>query len=106
LRAFENSEMNGIFGPQREERIGGWRKLHNEKLYVLYFLSNIVRVIKLRMMKWARCIAHVSNMKNAYKYSVRKSEEKRLLPRPRYRWDYNIKMDHRGIWCFDVNWIH
>jgi hypothetical protein len=41
----------------------------------LYFSSNIVRVIKLRRMKWARHIANMGNMRNAYKSFFRKSEE-------------------------------
>jgi hypothetical protein len=32
-------------------------------------------------------------MRNAYKILVRKPEEKRLLGRPRFRWEYIIKMD-------------
>jgi hypothetical protein len=30
---FENSVLRGIFGPKRDEVIGGWRKLHNEELH-------------------------------------------------------------------------
>jgi hypothetical protein len=29
LRVFENSVLRRIFGPKRDEVIGGWRKLHN-----------------------------------------------------------------------------
>ena len=32
--------------------IGGWRKLHNEELRDLYSVSNIVRVVKSRRMRW------------------------------------------------------
>jgi hypothetical protein len=32
LRVFENRVLRGIFGPKWDEMIGGWRKLHNEKL--------------------------------------------------------------------------
>jgi len=35
-----------IFGPQREEVAGGWRRLHNEKLHNLHSSSDIIRVIK------------------------------------------------------------
>jgi hypothetical protein len=34
LRVFENRVMR-IFGPKRDEVIGGWRKLHNEELHNL-----------------------------------------------------------------------
>jgi hypothetical protein len=32
LRVFENRVLRGIFGPKRDEAIGGRRKLHNEEL--------------------------------------------------------------------------
>ena len=46
LRVFENRVLRRIFGPKRDEITREWRKLHNEKLNDLYFLLNIVRVIK------------------------------------------------------------
>jgi hypothetical protein len=36
LEAFENRMLRRIFGPEREEVTGGWRKLHNEELHNLY----------------------------------------------------------------------
>ena len=56
---FENRVARKIFGPKREEVIGQWRKLHNEELYDLYSLPNIVRVVKSRRMRWA---GHVARM--------------------------------------------
>ena len=58
LRVFENMVLRGIFGPKRDEITGEWRKLHNEKLNVLYFVSNIVRVIKSGM-RWAEHVARM-----------------------------------------------
>jgi hypothetical protein len=40
---FENSLLRRIFGPTREDIIGGWRKLH-EKLHNLY-PTNIIKKI-------------------------------------------------------------
>jgi hypothetical protein len=37
LRVFENRMLWRIFGPKRDEIIGGWSKLHNEELYNLHF---------------------------------------------------------------------
>jgi hypothetical protein len=34
LRVFENRILRGIFGPNRDEVIGEWRKLHNEELMI------------------------------------------------------------------------
>jgi hypothetical protein len=36
---FENRVLRRIFGPERDEVTGGWRKQHNEKLYNLYSSS-------------------------------------------------------------------
>jgi hypothetical protein len=58
LRVFENRVLRRIFGPKREED-GSWRKLRNDELHSLYFLPNIVRVIKSRRMRWA---GHVAGM--------------------------------------------
>ena len=54
---FENSVMRRIFGNKRDEEMGVWRKLHNEELNDLYSSPNIVRVIKLRILRWARHVA-------------------------------------------------
>jgi hypothetical protein len=59
LRMFENKVLRRIFGPRRDEITGEWRRLHNEELNVLYSSPNIVRVIKLRRMRWA---GHVARM--------------------------------------------
>jgi hypothetical protein len=52
LRVFENRVLRGIFGPKRNEVIGGWRKLHNEELHNLYCSSSIIRMIRSRRMRW------------------------------------------------------
>jgi hypothetical protein len=46
LRVFENRVLRRIFGLKREEKIGGWRKLHNEELQEGYSSPNIIRMIK------------------------------------------------------------
>jgi hypothetical protein len=38
LRVFKNRVLRGIFGPKRDEVIGGCRKLHNEELDNVYWL--------------------------------------------------------------------
>ena len=42
---------------------GEWRKLHNEELNDLYSLPSIVRVIKLRRMRWAGHVARIGRGK-------------------------------------------
>jgi hypothetical protein len=41
-----------MFGANREEVAGGWRKLRNEELHKFYALPNIIRVMKSRRMRW------------------------------------------------------
>jgi hypothetical protein len=43
--------LRRIFGPKREEVAGSWRRLHNEELYNLYALTDIVTVNKSRRMR-------------------------------------------------------
>jgi hypothetical protein len=76
---------------------GGWRRLHNEKHCNLYTSTNIIRVIKLRRMRWARDVACMREMRNTYRIVVGKPEGKRLLRRPRHRWEYNVRMARRNI---------
>jgi hypothetical protein len=41
---FENRVLRTIFGPNRNEETGGWRKLHNEELHNLKFSPSIIRM--------------------------------------------------------------
>jgi hypothetical protein len=43
---FENRVLRRIFGPKITEIIGGWRKLHNEKLHNLYSSPSIIGTIE------------------------------------------------------------
>jgi hypothetical protein len=44
--------------------------------------------------------------RNIYKILVGKPERKRLLGKPRRRWDHNIRTNLRETWLEVVNWIH
>jgi uncharacterized membrane protein len=57
LRVFENRELRRIFGPKRDHVTGDWSKLLNEELHNLYSSPNLIRVIKLRRMRWAGHVA-------------------------------------------------
>jgi hypothetical protein len=46
LRAFENRVLRRIFGPERDEVTGGWRKLYNEELHNLYSSPSVIRMIE------------------------------------------------------------
>jgi hypothetical protein len=95
-----------VFGPKRDEVTGEWTKLHNEELNDLYFLPNIVRVVKSRRMRWAGHVARMGEDSGVHRVLVGKLEGKKLLWRPRRRWEDNIKMDLQevgggGSWGLD-----
>jgi hypothetical protein len=45
-------------------------------------LSNIIRVIKLRRMRWAGHVASMGDRRSAYRFLVGRPEERRPLGRP------------------------
>jgi hypothetical protein len=54
-------------------------KLHNEELYNPYSSSNIIRVMKLKSMRWVGHAAHIGQMRNAYKIIVSELKRKNDL---------------------------
>jgi hypothetical protein len=101
---FEKRVLRKIFGPKRDEVIGGWRKLHTEELHNLYCSPSLIRMIKSRGMRWAGHVARMGE-KSSYRILVGKPEGKRQLGRLRRRWEDNIKMDLREIGCGGMDWI-
>ena len=60
LRVIENRVLRRMFGPERDDVTGEWRKnLHSEGLNDLYSSPNIVRVIKQRSMRLAGNVARM-----------------------------------------------
>jgi len=94
---FENRVLRKVFGPKRDEVTGECRKLHNEELNDLYSLTNIVRVVKSRRMRWAGHVARMGEDRGVHRVLVGKPERKRPLGRPRCRWEDNIKMDLQEV---------
>jgi hypothetical protein len=104
---FENKVLKKIFGPERDEVIGGWRKLHNEELHNLYCSPRIIRIINSWRMRWAGHVARMGEERNVYRILVGKPEGKRPLGKPRRRWENIITMDLReigwgGMDCIDL----
>jgi hypothetical protein len=83
MKVYENRVLRRIFGPQRDEVAGGWRRLHNQEFHNLYASSNIVRVIKSRKIRWAGRIARMGKMRNGYHILIGKPEGKRPHGRPK-----------------------
>jgi hypothetical protein len=104
LRVFENTVLRMIFGPKMDED-GSWRKLHNDELHNLHSSPNIVRVIKLRRMRWAGHVACLEEGRGVYRVLDGRPKGKRPLGKPRCRWEDNIKIDLREIEIDRVSWI-
>jgi hypothetical protein len=79
---FENRVLRRIFEPKKDKVTGDWRKLRNEELHNLHSSPNIIRMIKLRRMRWPGHVARLRETRNAYRIFVGKPEGKRPLGRP------------------------
>ena len=97
---FENRVLRRIFGLERDEVTGEWRRLHNEELYDLYCSPKVVRVIK-SSKRWAGQVARIGHRRGVYRVLVGIPEGKRPLGRWRHRWqEDNIKTDLK-----EMGWI-
>jgi len=70
---------------------------NNEELNDLYSSPNIIWVIKSRRMRWAGHVASVVERRGVCRVLMGKPERKRLLGRPRRRWEDNTKMDLQEV---------
>jgi hypothetical protein len=59
LKVFAKRVLRTICGPNKDEVIGGWRKLHSEELHNVYSSPNIITMIKSRRMRWAEHAARM-----------------------------------------------
>ena len=64
-----------------------------------------MRVIKSRRMRWAGNVARMEEGRGVHKVLVWKPEGKRLLGRPRRRWEDNIKMDLQEVGRGCEDWM-
>jgi len=106
LRVFENMVLRRIFAPRRDEVTGEWRRLHNEELNDLYSSPNIVRVMKLRRMRWAGHVARMGEDGGGCIGSCWGNQrEGDPLGRPRCRWMDNIRINLQEVGCGCMNSI-
>jgi hypothetical protein len=76
LRALENRVQRRISGRKKEKVTGGCRKLHSGELHNVYASQNIIRMVKLRRMRWAEHVARLGEKRNPYRVLVGKRERK------------------------------
>jgi hypothetical protein len=81
--------LRRIFGPMRDDKTGGWRRLYNEKLRNMYISANIIsrRMIKSKRLSSKWQVAHIEEKRNAYRVLVGNPEGKEPLARSRHWWD-------------------
>jgi len=84
MRVSENRILRKIFGPEREQVVGHWKRVYNVELHNMYASPNIMG-IKSRRIRRMGHVAHMVEMRNSYKTLVRKPEGKRPLGRQRHR---------------------
>jgi hypothetical protein len=77
--------LRRIYGPKKDEVMGGWRKLHNEEPRNSYCLPSIIRIVKSRRVRWAGHVAQNGGRIGTHVLLRGKPEGKRLLRRPRCR---------------------
>jgi hypothetical protein len=63
----EEHRLRVIFGSNGEEVTGDWRRLHNEELHEFYCLTNVIRVIKSKRIRWAGHVARMGERRGAYR---------------------------------------
>jgi len=68
-------------------------------------LSNIVRVVKSRRVRWAGHVARMGEDRDVHRVLMGKPEGKRPLGRPRRRWEDNIKMDLQEVGGSRRDWM-
>jgi hypothetical protein len=79
LRVFENRVLSRIFGLERDEATGEWRKWHNGERHNLYSSPDTIRQIRVRRMRLADHVPRMVEERKVYRVLIRKPEKKRPL---------------------------
>jgi len=89
LMVFESRMVRKILGPTMDEITGYWRRLLTKQLNDFCSSPNIIEVKS--EMGWI-CVRHGAEVHTGIWWGG-KGEGKRLLGRPRCRWEDNIRLD-------------
>jgi hypothetical protein len=95
-RVFDNRVMREIFGPRRDEVIGGWRKLQNED-----------RIMKSRRIRWDGHVAIGARIEKCMEHFVGRKIRRGRNPLEVNRCANNIKINSKetvrgGVDCVPV----
>ena len=90
----------------RDEVTGEWRRLHNEQYYDLYSSPNIIRVIKLRKIRWAGHVVCMGERRGVYRVLVGRPEGKKPCGRSKHRFEDNIRRDLQEMEWGGLDWIN
>ena len=77
--------MSTILGPKRDEVKGEWKIPPDEQPDDLYSSPNMIRIIKLRIIRWAVHVARFGERRGAYRILVGKSEVTRQHGKSKHR---------------------
>ncbi|KAJ4443166.1 hypothetical protein ANN_04816 [Periplaneta americana] len=100
FRSPSNRRPHGFHRAQR-----GAVKLNRVAMPVVVRLSDIIRNIKSKRLRWTGHVARMGESRNAYRVLIGRPEGKSPLGRPRRRWENNIKMYLREMGYDDREWI-
>jgi hypothetical protein len=82
--------MRKIFGSERDQVTGDWKRWHSDGLRTHYPSPNIIWVNKSRIMRLAGHVSRIGERKSIYRVYIRKPEGRRSLGRPRHRLEDDI----------------
>ena len=85
--------LKRIFKPKRDEVTGEWKRQHKGDRNDLYSSTNIMQLIKSRIIIWVGHIARMRDRRSAYRILVGTPERSRPHGKSGHRWDNNIKAD-------------
>jgi len=95
MKASENRVLKTFGLKTGEVRVKGSR-MHSEEPHDICRSIDVIRVIRLRRIRWVGHVARTGERRVAYRNWVGKPERKRALGRPGRRWEDNIKMDFKA----------
>ena len=101
----QNRVLRRIFGRNRDEATGKWRKLHIKELNDLCSSPSIFWVTKSRRMRWVGHVTSMEESRGVSRVLVGKLEGKTPLGRPRPRYEDNIKMYLQEVGCKGMDFI-